>query len=195
MARTGKVHRQTRETDVSVDWELDGNGQGKIATTLPFLDHMLHLFTVHGRFDLTVAARGDTEVDYHHLVEDLGITMGQALEKALGDKTGISRYGQSFVPMDESLARVVVDLSGRPFLVFQGLAERERIRDFDLGLFQDFFKAFTDHGRITLHIHVLYGNNSHHMIEAAFKAAARALRAAVEADPRMSGVPSTKGRL
>jgi len=195
MERMGKVHRKTAETDVSVQWSLEGSGQGDIGTTIPFLDHMLHLLAAHGRFNLTVQARGDTAVDYHHLVEDLGITLGQALEKSLGDKRGIRRYGASLVPMDESLAGVVIDLSGRPFLVYPDLFDNLSIRDFDLGLFRDFFKAFTDHGRITLHIHVLYGNNSHHMIEAVFKALARALREAVDLDPRISGVPSTKGRL
>jgi len=195
MERMGKVHRKTAETDVSVQWNLEGSGQGDIGTTIPFLDHMLHLLAAHGRFDLTVRAQGDTDVDYHHLVEDLGITLGQALDKSLGDKRGIRRYGASLVPMDESLARVVIDLSGRPFLVYPDLFDNLSIRDFDLGLFRDFFKAFTDHGRITLHIHVLYGSNSHHMIEAVFKALARALREAVDFDPRISGVPSTKGRL
>lgn len=195
MGRMERVHRQTGETDVSVEWNLDGSGQGDIVTAVPFLDHMLHLLAAHGRFDLTVRAQGDTDVDYHHLVEDLGITLGQVLDKSLGDKRGIRRYGSSLVPMDESLAGVVVDLSGRPFLVYPAVLDNLRIRDFDLGLFRDFFKALTDHGRITLHIHVLYGNNSHHMIEAVFKALARALRQAVDLDPRISGVPSTKGRL
>ncbi len=195
MERKEEKHRKTAETDVSVQWNLDGSGQGDIDTTVPFLDHMLHLLAAHGRFDITVRAQGDTDVDYHHLVEDLGITLGQVLDKALGDKEGIRRYGSSLVPMDESLAGVAVDLSGRPFLVFPDTFENMRIRDFDLGLFRDFFRAFVDQGRITLHVHVLYGSNSHHMIEAVFKALARALREAVARDPRVSGVPSTKGRL
>jgi len=195
MERKEKKHRKTAETDVSVQWNLDGSGQGDIDTTVPFLDHMLHLLAAHGRFDITVRAQGDTDVDYHHLVEDLGITLGQVLDKALGDKKGIRRYGSSLVPMDESLAGVAVDLSGRPFLVFPDTFENMRIRDFDLGLFRDFFRAFVDQGRITLHVHVLYGSNSHHMIEAVFKALARALREAVARDPGVSGVPSTKGRL
>jgi len=195
MARKAKIKRRTGETDISLEFRLDGSGKGVISTSVPFLDHMLNLLSRHGLFDLTVRGKGDREVDDHHLVEDLGICLGEALREALGDKQGIERYGEATVPMDESLCRVALDLSGRPFLAFQADFKDGRIGDFDPALIREFFKALADHSLTPLHIQVLYGKNSHHMAEAIFKAFARALRMAVHPNRRIQGIPSTKGSL
>ena len=193
--RKGKIKRKTRETNISVEMELDGAGRGEIDTKIPFMDHMLNLLARHGLFDLKISGQGDREVDDHHLVEDLGICLGNAVKKALGDKEGIARYGAALAPMDESLASVALDISGRPCLVYHAELGEARIGAFDPSLLREFFKAFSDHGGITLHINVLYGKNNHHMAEAAFKAFALALRSAVQLDERIQGVMSTKGLL
>ncbi|MDP8236703.1 MAG: imidazoleglycerol-phosphate dehydratase HisB [Candidatus Erginobacter occultus] len=193
--RTGRVERKTKETDITIQLNLDGEGKTAIDTGIPFFDHMLELFGRHGLFDLRVKARGDLAVDYHHTVEDLGICLGQALFEALGEKKGICRYGSATLPMDEALASVAVDCGGRSFLVYNPKIRRIKIGDFNVGLFKEFFRAFTDQARIALHINVLYGDDVHHVIEAVFKGLGRALRAATELDPRVKGVPSTKGKL
>lgn len=193
--RKGKVKRKTRETTISVDMDLDGSGRGEIATTIPFMDHMLNLLARHGLLDLKVAGKGDREVDDHHLVEDLGICLGTAIKKALGGKEGITRYGSALAPMDESLCSVVIDLSGRPYLIYRAELGEARIGDFDASLLREFFKALSDHSGITLHINVLYGMNNHHIAEAIFKAFALALRRAAKFDDRIQGVMSTKGAL
>ena len=195
MTRTAKVNRKTTETEISIKVTLDGTGKGEISTTIPFFDHMLTLFTRHGLFDLNVRGQGDIEVDYHHLVEDTGICFGEVIKKALGDKKVITRYGSAVVPMDETLSQVSVDISGRPYLVFNADFNNKSIRDFDPLLFKDFFKAFCDHSGITLHVNVMYGSDPHHIIESIFKAFARALNKAVSIDLRISGVMSTKGSL
>ena len=189
------VERKTMETDISVEIGLDGEGRSDISTTIPFFDHMLTLFAKHGLFDVTVRGQGDTDVDYHHLVEDMGICFGEVIKKALAGKDGIARYGSAIVPMDESLCLVSMDLSGRSYLVFNADFDKRTIKDFDPFLFEEFFKALCDHGGITLHINVMYGKNTHHMIEAVFKAFAKSLRRASAVDDRISGVMSTKGTL
>jgi imidazoleglycerol-phosphate dehydratase len=193
--RKNKVTRKTAETDISFEINLDGEGAGEISTTIPFLDHMLTLFAKHGFFDLRVQGSGDTNVDYHHLVEDIGICFGKTVKGALGDKEGMTRYGAACVPMDESLCHVCIDVSGRPYLVFRAEFGGKKIRDFDPILLEEFFRSFTDHGGITLHINVIYGKNPHHIAEAVFKAFARALREAVRIDDRIKGVLSTKGSI
>jgi imidazoleglycerol-phosphate dehydratase len=193
--RSARIKRTTRETDISVTLGLDGRGQASIDTGIPFFDHMLELFARHGLFDVSLQARGDLAVDYHHTVEDIGICLGEALAKALGDKKSIRRYGSATVPMDEALAGVDLDLSGRSFLVYRAPIRRIKIGDFNLGLLKSFFQSLADHGRLTLHIELRYGEDAHHAVEAVFKACGRALRQAVERDPRVKGVPSTKGRL
>jgi imidazoleglycerol-phosphate dehydratase len=195
MARKAKIKRQTTETDIVLELGLDGSGKGTLSTSIPFRAHMLNLFSRHGLFDLTVQGKGDREVDDHHLVEDLGICMGEALKQSLGDKRGLERFGEATVPMDESLCRVVMDLSGRPCLVFKADFGDGRIGDFDPSLLREFFKAFADHSGTTLHIQIIHGGNSHHMAEAIFKAFARALRRAVTPNERIQGIPSTKGSL
>ncbi|MDD4091705.1 MAG: imidazoleglycerol-phosphate dehydratase HisB [Smithellaceae bacterium] len=195
MARKAKIVRKTTETDIALDIDLDKSAGSRIDTTIPFLNHMLELFTRHGQFKLVVKSKGDTEIDDHHLVEDLGICLGQALGQALGKKTGINRYGSASVPMDESLCRVDMDICGRPYLIYKVRYERRKIGGFDPALVKEFFKAFTDHSGITLHITLEYGSNSHHIIESVFKAFARALRQAVNINPEISGVLSTKGTL
>lgn len=195
MGRTAKIERKTTETEISVAIDLDGKGKGIIDTTIPFLDHMLVLFAKHGFFDLTVKSAGDTGVDDHHLVEDLGICLGKAVQDALGKKEGIARYGDGAVPMDESLCSVVLDISGRPYLIYHAGFGAEKIGNFDPALLSEFFKAFSDHGGMTLHINLLYGRNNHHMAEAIFKALARALKKAVTIDSKIKGVLSTKGVL
>ena len=195
MGRSAKIERKTTETDVRVVIDLDGQGQGKIATTIPFLDHMLLLLARHGFFDLQVKSAGDTEVDDHHLVEDLGICLGEALRKALGNKEGIARYGEATVPMDECLCTVTLDISGRPYLVYNVEFETKPIGSFDPALLREFFKAFSDHSGMNLHINLLYGMNSHHIAEAIFKALAHALKKAVKIDDAVRGVLSTKGVL
>jgi len=193
--REATIRRKTAETEISVTVGLDGKGKGRIDTTIPFLDHMLNLFARHGLIDLGVQGRGDTAVDDHHLVEDVGICLGQAVRKALGEKKGICRYGSAVIPMDESLCRVAMDLSGRPCLVWKAKLGDARIGEFDPDLFREFFKSFCDHSGITLHVNLIYGTNSHHMAEAIFKAFARAFREAIAIDERNEEVPSTKGCL
>ncbi len=193
--RKATIARKTTETEVAVEVDLDGKGEGRIDTSVPFLDHMLNLLARHGQIDLTVRSKGDTAIDDHHLVEDVGICLGQAVRKALGERRGISRYGSAVVPMDESLCNVAMDLSGRPYLVWQAELGPQRIGGFDPALLKEFFKSFSDHSGITLHINLIYGTNSHHMAEAIFKAFARAFRGAVAVDERIEGVLSTKGSL
>ncbi|PKN71670.1 MAG: imidazoleglycerol-phosphate dehydratase HisB [Deltaproteobacteria bacterium HGW-Deltaproteobacteria-12] len=195
MARKAKIVRKTRETDITLEIDLDNTAASKIATSIPFLDHMLELFARHGFVKLFVQSKGDTQIDDHHLVEDLGICLGMAVGQALGDKIGINRYGTASVPMDECLCRVDLDISGRPYLIYRVKFERRKIGGFDPALVKEFFKAFTDHSGITLHINMAYGSNSHHIIEAVFKAFARALRDAVTINKKIQGVLSTKGSL
>jgi imidazoleglycerol-phosphate dehydratase len=189
------VERRTTETQVKVDLALDGRGRGQIDTTIPFLDHMLALLAKHGFFDLSVQAKGDTEIDDHHTVEDIGIVLGEAIKQALGKKEGIRRFGFASVPLDETLAQVTVDLSGRPYLVYRVDLPQRRIKAFDLGLFEDFFQAVVTNAAMNLHVNLLYGRNPHHMMEAVFKALAKALDQATSLDERLSGVLSTKGSL
>jgi imidazoleglycerol-phosphate dehydratase len=193
--RVATIARKTKETDISLSLNLDGTGVASVNTGVGFFDHMLDLFARHGLFDLTVSAAGDLHVDSHHTVEDVGIVLGQAIDKAVGDKTGIARYGWAVVPMDESLAQVAIDLSGRPVYVSRVTYTSELIGTFSTELFDEFWKSVATHARMNLHITVPYGSNSHHIAEAVFKATARALRAAVAIDPRQTGVPSTKGSL
>lgn len=195
MPRTATIARETRETQVRLELNLDGSGQGSWQTGVGFLDHMLELFARHGAFDLKVEAKGDLHVDQHHTVEDVGICLGQAVKQALGDKKGIRRYGHFTLPMEETLATTAIDLSGRYYLVFQAAFDSPKIGDFDTELVEDFWQAFAANALCNLHILIHYGRNSHHKSEAIFKSAARALRMAVESDPRMTGVPSTKGTL
>jgi imidazoleglycerol-phosphate dehydratase len=195
MPRTATIDRKTRETQIRLELNLDGSGQGSWQTGVGFLDHMLELFARHGAFDLNVEAKGDLQVDQHHTVEDVGICLGQAVRQALGDKKGIRRYGHFTLPMEETLATTAIDLSGRYYLVFQAAFDSPKIGDFDTELVEDFWQAFAANALCNLHILIHYGRNSHHKSEAIFKSAARALRMAVESDPRMTGVPSTKGTL
>ena len=194
--RTAQVTRNTLETQITVSLNLDGTGVSTLATGVPFLDHMLDQIARHGLIDLDIKATGDLHIDAHHTVEDTGITLGQAFAQALGDKKGIRRYGHAYVPLDEALSRVVVDLSGRPGIEYHVDYTRARIGDFDVDLFLEFFRGFINHAAVTLHIDNLRGINAHHQAETIFKAFGRALRMAVESDPRMAGVmPSTKGSL
>ena len=194
--RQARVERKTKETDVAVHLNLDGAGASKVATPIPFFSHMLEAWAKHGLMDLAVEAHGDVEVDIHHTVEDVGIVLGQALGQALGDKKGIVRYGAAHVPMDEALVSAAVDLSGRPFLVFNVPVARTRVSSFDLDMLQEFFRAFAFNAGITLHVTMHYGHNLHHIAEAVFKAVGRALAQATRLDPRIAGVlPSTKGTL
>ena len=194
--RTATVTRKTAETDIAVTLNLDGTGKAKLATGVPFLDHMLDQVARHGMIDLDVAAQGDLHIDAHHTVEDVGITIGQAVAKALGGKKGIRRFGHAYVPLDEALSRVVVDFSGRPGLEFHVPFTRGLIGEFDVDLVHEFFQGFVNHAQVTLHVDNLRGTNAHHQAETAFKAFGRALRMAVELDPRAAGtVPSTKGTL
>jgi imidazoleglycerol-phosphate dehydratase len=194
--REAQVTRDTNETQISVKVNLDGSGQAKLATQVAFLDHMLDQVARHGVLDLEIEARGDLHIDAHHTVEDIGITFGQAFAKAVGDKKGVRRYGHAYVPLDEALSRVVIDLSGRPGLEFHCDFVRARIGEFDVDLVHEFFQGFVNHAQVTLHVENLRGSNAHHQAETAFKAFGRALRMAVEADPRAAGViPSTKGSL
>jgi imidazoleglycerol-phosphate dehydratase len=194
-ARRGAVSRKTKETAINVTLDLDGSGRTRVATGMPFLDHMLTVMGKHGLVDLTVKAAGDLDVDYHHTVEDVGIVMGQALKQALGDKAGIKRFGAGAVPMDETLARATVDVSGRPYLVYRVPVTTRKIQAFDPELVEHFFEALVVHAGLTLHLDVPYGKNAHHMLEATFKAFGRALEQATRIDPRVAGVPSSKGRL
>ena len=194
--RTAQVTRNTLETQISVTLNLDGSGHGRFHTGVPFLDHMLDQIARHGVMDIEIDAAGDLHIDAHHTVEDIGITMGQAFAQAIGDKKGLRRYGHAYVPLDEALSRVVLDLSGRPGLEYHVSYTRAAIGAFDVDLIHEFFQGFTNHAGVTLHIDNLRGVNAHHQAETIFKAFGRALRMAVEADPRMGGVmPSTKGSL
>ena len=195
MARKAQITRNTQETQISVKLDLDGKGQAKLASGVPFLDHMLDQIARHGLVDLEVKAKGDLHIDAHHTVEDIGITLGQAFAKAIGDKKGVRRYGHAYVPLDEALSRVVIDLSGRPGLEMSGKFTRARVGDFDVDLVREFFQGFVNHAAVTLHLDNLKGVNAHHQVETLFKAFGRALRMAVELDPRVKGVPSTKGSL
>jgi imidazoleglycerol-phosphate dehydratase len=193
--RKAEATRNTNETRIGVKLNVDGSGKASIATGVPFLDHMLEQVARHGVFDLEVTADGDLKVDAHHTVEDVGITLGQAFAKAVGDKQGVRRYGHAYVPLDEALSRAVVDLSGRPGLEYHIDFTRARIGEFDVDLVHEFFQGFVNHAQVTLHVDNLKGTNAHHQAETAFKAFARALRMAVEADARVKDVPSTKGSL
>ncbi len=194
--RVASITRDTRETKISVDLDLDGQGQATLEMGVPFLEHMLDQVARHGMFDLTIKAKGDLEIDAHHTVEDVGISVGQAFIKALGDKKGIRRYGHAYVPLDEALSRVTVDCSGRPGIEYIVDYPRARVGDFDIDLVYEFFQGFVNHAQVTLHIDNIRGRNSHHIAETIFKAFGRALRAAVELDPKMEGItPSTKGSL
>ncbi len=195
MNRLAEVGRKTKETDISIKLDLDGKGNPDIATGIPFFDHMLTLFTVHGFFDLSIAARGDLEVDYHHTVEDVGLVLGDTFLKALGDKKQIKRYGHVVTPMDDALAAVTVDLSGRPYLIYNLPVITGSRMNFNIPLAREFFRAFSIRAGMNLHINVPYGENEHHIIEAVFKAAGRALHQAVSMDDRIVDVRSTKGVL
>ena len=194
--RTGKITRKTKETDIVVAVDLDGEGRAAVSTGIGFLDHMLDLLARHSRIDIDVTAKGDLHIDHHHTTEDVGIALGQAVKQALGEMKGITRYADVHVPMDEALTRVAIDISGRPFLVFQAVFVRDKVGTFDTELVQEWFQAFAMNAGITLHVETLYGDNAHHIAESCFKGLARALRIAVAVDPREGGrVPSTKGSL
>jgi len=193
--RTAQVARNTQETQISVTLNLDGTGAARLATGVPFLDHMLDQIARHGLVDLEITANGDLQIDAHHTVEDIGITLGQAFASAVGDKRGVRRYGHAYVPLDEALSRVVIDLSGRPGLEMSGQFTRARVGEFDVDLVREFFQGFVNHALVTLHLDILKGNNTHHQVETLFKAFGRAVRMAIELDPRCLGVPSTKGTL
>ncbi|BDV44488.1 imidazoleglycerol-phosphate dehydratase [Geotalea uraniireducens] len=195
MSRKAVIERVTKETQIKLSLEIDGKGAAKVCTSVPFLDHMLDLFARHGLFDLQVDAKGDIDIDFHHTVEDIGIVLGQAFKDALGGKQGIRRYGQATVPMDETLASVAVDLSGRPYLVYHVPLPKVKIGEFDVELVREFFQAFTSNCGANVHLNVMYGDNVHHIVEACFKALARAMDLATQLDPRIEGVMSTKGKL
>lgn len=194
--RTAQVKRDTLETQIMVELDLDGSGKNNLDTGVPFLEHMLEQIARHGLLDVSVQASGDLHIDAHHTVEDIGITLGQAFTQALGDRKGIRRYGHAYVPLDEALSRVVIDFSGRPGLEYHVSFARARIGDFDVDLLHEFFQGFVNHANVTLHIDCLRGDNAHHIAETVFKAFGRAIRMAAEPDPRMAGImPSTKGSL
>jgi imidazoleglycerol-phosphate dehydratase len=193
--RRADIRRKTKETDVRVKLNLDGSGKSQISIGLPFLEHMLELFAKHGLFDLNISCNGDLEIDDHHSVEDIAITLGQALSQALADKAGINRYGEAVVPMDEALCRSVIDLSGRFYLVYEVPTKRQKIGNFSVELAEHFWRSFAETAKFNLHIDCLRGRNTHHILEGTFKASARALRQAVERNSRVTGVPSTKGSL
>ena len=194
--RKAMLKRKTKETNISLDLNLDGRGSYSINTSIPFLDHMLSLMCKHGLFDIKLKAKGDIDIDDHHTVEDIGIVLGKALKQAVGDMKGIARYGQASVPMDEALASVSLDISGRPYFVYKvEFPKKSKLKDFNPDLIEDFLQAFVSSSSITLHITVLYGRNIHHIIEAVFKGLGRALREAVTINPKMKGIPSTKGKL
>ena len=195
MTRSATIERNTSETRIRLTLNIDGRGETSISSGVPFLDHMLNLFARHGLFDLSLEASGDTQIDFHHTVEDIGIVLGEAFKQALGDKKGINRYGQVTVPMDETLASSVVDISGRPCLVYNVDLPKAKVGDFDVELAREFFQAFANHCGMNLHINLLYGDNLHHIIEACFKAVGRAMDMATRFDPRVEGVMSTKGVL
>jgi imidazoleglycerol-phosphate dehydratase len=194
--RKAKSERRTKETNIKIELSLDGKGEYTIDTSIPFLDHMMSLMCKHGLLDMKLKAKGDTDIDYHHTVEDIGIVFGKTLKQALGDLKGISRYGHASVPMDESLASVSLDISGRPYLVYKvNFPKKSKLKNFEPDLIEDFFQAFVSNAGITLHVGVPYGRNTHHIIEAVFKALGRALRQSISVDPRVKGIPSTKGKL
>lgn len=194
--RSATVERTTKETDIKVTLDLDGTGAYRVSTGVGFFDHMLEQLSRHSLIDLTVAAKGDLHIDFHHTVEDVGIALGQALAKALGDKRGITRYASIELPMDETLTRCALDVSGRPYLIWRVRFERDKVGEMDTELFREFFQALAQNAGLTLHLETLYGENNHHIAESSFKALARALRSAVAIDPRVAGdLPSTKGRL
>jgi imidazoleglycerol-phosphate dehydratase len=193
--RSAEVKRRTKETDIRITLNLDGKGLSSIDTSIPFLDHMFELMAAHGFMDLTVKAKGDTEIDYHHTVEDLGICLGQAISEALGEKKAIKRYGQAIVPMDEALAQVVIDISNRPYLSYKVPLETSLTGQFDVGILSEFFRALVNHAGLTMHIELVSGDDPHHSAEAIFKAFARALDDASQSEERLEGVPSTKGLL
>ncbi len=193
--RTASIERTTKETSIKLSLNLDGTGKSELSSGIPFLDHMLEQISRHGLIDLAISAKGDLEIDAHHTVEDIGICLGEALREAVGNKAGLVRYGHAYVPLDEALSRVVLDLSGRPGLEYHIDFPKETVGGFDIDLFKEFFQAVSNHGRVTLHIDALRGKNNHHIIETVFKAFGRALRMAVESDPRVTGIPSTKGAL
>jgi imidazoleglycerol-phosphate dehydratase len=194
--RKASIQRNTKETQIRIGLDLDGQGRYQIRTSIPFLDHMLSVMAKHGLLDLTIRANGDTEVDFHHTVEDLGIVLGEALRKALGQKIGIQRFGAATVPLDDALAWVSLDLSGRPYLIYKvDLQPKRKIKDFDPSLIEHFFEALSTHCGMTLHINVPYGKNPHHILEAIFKAFGKALEGATRINTRMKGIPSTKGKL
>ena len=193
--RIAELKRKTGETDISLQLNLDGSGRYEIDTGIPFFNHMLDLLSRHSLVDLTIKAVGDLEVDYHHTVEDVGLALGEAIDRALGERKGIRRYGWCVVPMDESLSRVAIDLGGRPYLVYEMATTETKIRDFDAWLFKHFFESLAQKARMNLHIHQLYGDDVHHAYESVFKGVAQALRQAVARDPRVTGVPSSKGIL
>ncbi len=195
MSRTAQIERKTKETSIKLSLNLDGSGKSELNSSIPFVDHMLEQISRHGLIDLVVDAKGDREIDDHHTVEDIGICLGEALREAVGDKSGIVRYGHAYVPLDEALSRVVLDFSGRPGLEYNIDFPKETVGGFDIDLFKEFFQAVSNHGRITLHIDNLRGDNNHHIIETVFKAFGRALRMALEFDARQTGIPSTKGAL
>ncbi len=194
--RTAKVERKTKETDIKLYINLDGKGQYSIDTSIPFFDHMLSLMCKHGVFDIKLKAKGDIDIDYHHTIEDIGIVLGKALKQAIGNMKGISRFGQATVPMDEALASVSLDISGRPYLVYKvEFPKKSKIKNFDPDLIEDFLQAFVSNSSLTLHVDSPYGRNTHHIIEAVFKALGRALKNAISIDPRIKGIPTTKGKL
>jgi imidazoleglycerol-phosphate dehydratase len=193
--RKAIVARKTKETDIKIDLTIDGKGKSSISTGMPFFDHMLDLFAKNAMIDLKLKAKGDLEVDYHHTVEDIGLALGQAIDKALGTRRGIIRYGASSLPMDETLANVAIDLGGRPYLVVNMACKKRKILEFDLSLINEFLVGLVNQGRLNLHINQLYGTEAHHAYEACFKGMGRALRQAMEKDPRSTGVPSTKGMI
>lgn len=194
-ARTAEIQRKTGETDIRLRLNLDGEGVYQVETGIPFFDHMLNLWSKHSLIDLNLKAVGDLEVDYHHTVEDVGLALGEALDQALGERRGIARYGFSLLPMDEALSRVVVDLGGRPYLVYDIAIQERKILEFDCWLLKHFFESFMQKGRMNLHIAQLYGDDAHHAYESVFKGVARALRMACALDPRVKGIPSSKGVL
>ncbi len=196
MARKSTIQRKTKETQIQVDLNLDGTGKYKIDTPIPFFNHMLEQFSRHGLFDITLKAKGDTHIDYHHTVEDVGIALGEAFEKALGDKAGLKRYGHFSLPMDEVLTNVALDFCNRPALIFHSPLKSGKIKDFDVELVYEFFQGFTNAAKINLHINVMYGRNKHHIVESMFKSFAKACDMATQVDERMKGaLPSTKGKL
>ena len=195
MSRSAEVERRTKETEIQITIDLDGRGISSVDTSIPFLDHMFELMAAHGFMDLTVRAKGDTEIDYHHTVEDLGICLGQAISKALGEKKAIKRYGHAIVPMDEALAQVVIDISNRPYLSYKVTLETSLTGQFDVGILTEFFRALVNHAGLSMHIELVSGDDPHHSAEAIFKAFARAFDQASQREERLEGVPSTKGLL